>query len=259
MLQRFPSPTDFCILIHRRNSTTTLLPSRCLRPPKPRVLRARSASCVSLAPVRPALAALQSLDFTLELLDHRMALLEILVQAIPLRNQLLLPLPETLLFHLDLLREPLPELLFLLLELGVIQLPRPRLAELACLHLLCAVYLVVRLLGRVDEVEHVCADEDGAKFLEVAVVLVFDLGDAPGVLTALDGAAIGGADVALATDDGEGHRGDQTAGMLEAGLVVLFERRSVDLDALGFDDGANLELVNTKKRTVDGLANSRAA
>ena len=190
---------------------------------------------------RPAHAALQTLHLGLQLLDHRMRLFEVFVQAVPLADQLLLPLPEALLLDLDLLRKPLPQHLLLLLELRIVQLPGPRFAELARLHLLRAVGFVVVLLRRVDQVQHVRADQDGAQFLEVAVVLVLHLGDAPRVLAPLDGAGVGGLHVALAADDAEGHGGDEAAGVLQAGLVVLFERRGVDFDALGFDDGADLD------------------
>lgn len=37
-----------------------------------------------------------------------------------------------------------------------------------------AVCLVVSLLGRADEVQHVCADQQLAKLLEVTVVFVLD-------------------------------------------------------------------------------------
>ena len=64
--------------------------------------------------------------------------------------------------------------LLLFLELGVVQLLHLRLARLACLHLHLPVVLVVRLLGRADEVQHVRADEEGPKLAEVAMVLVLD-------------------------------------------------------------------------------------
>lgn len=79
-----------------------------------------------------------------------------------------------------------------------------------------------------DEVEHVGADEQRTKLLEVAVLLVLDccrggewisssrrmregrrarrtLGDSPEVLATLDGAAVGGGDILGRSDDGEGH------------------------------------------------------
>ena len=105
-------------------------------------------------------AALHLLQLLLQCLDLGMRLLQILVKAITLSNELLLPLSEPLLLDLDLLGKALPEGLLFLLELGVVQLPWAGLAKLACLHLLSAVGLVVKLLGGVDEVEHVGADED---------------------------------------------------------------------------------------------------
>lgn len=187
---------------------------------------------------------MEAFDFGLERLDDGVALLQIFVQAVALGDQLLLPLSETLLFHLDLLGESLPELLLFLLELGVIKLSGSRLAELACLHLLCAVDLIVRLFGRVDQVEHVGADEDGAELLEVAVLLILDLGNSPGVLAALDGAAIGSADVALRSYHGERHGSHQATSVLQAGLVILLEWWGVHLDALSLNDISNLRFVS---------------
>lgn len=189
-------------------------------------------------------AALQLLDFRFQLLDDGMALLEILVQSVALGNEPLFPSAEALFLHLDLLREALAQRLFLLLELGVIQLAWTSLAKLAGFHLLRAVRLVVVLFGGMDQIEHVRADEDGAELLEIAVVLVLYFGDAPSVLAALDGAAIVGLDVLLRANDGEWHGGDEAAGMLETWLVVLLERWLVDLDALGFDDGAYLDKIS---------------
>lgn len=149
--------------------------------------------------------ALHRLELGLELLDLGVGLLEILVEAVALGDELLLPLPEALLLDLDLLGEALAESLLLLLELGVVELAWAGLAELAGLHLLCAVCLVVKLLGGVDQIEHVSSDEDRAELLEVAVVLVLDLSNTPGVLTALDDAAIASLNVLLGTDNGEGN------------------------------------------------------
>ena len=87
---------------------------------------------------------------------------------------MLLPLPEARLLRLDLLREPLPERLLLLLELGVLELARLLLAGLAHLHLRMTVVLVVQLFRRRDEVQHVRADEERAQFAEVTVVLVLN-------------------------------------------------------------------------------------
>jgi hypothetical protein len=173
-----------------------------------------------------------------------MTSLEILVQAIALGNQLLLPLPEPLLLNLDLLGEALAERFLLFLELGVVQLPRASLAKLPGLHLLRAVGFVVVLLGGVDQIEHMSADQDGAELLKVAVLLVLDFGHTPSVLAALDGAAVVGLDVLFGTDNGEGHGIDEAAGVLHGGSVVVLERRGVDLDALGVDDLAHLLLVS---------------
>ena len=87
---------------------------------------------------------------------------------------MLLPLPEASLLSLDLLGEALAKRLLLFLELGVLELARLLLAELARLHLRLAVVLVVKILRRRDKVEHVRADEQRAELAEVAVVLVLD-------------------------------------------------------------------------------------
>jgi len=195
---------------------------------------------ICLASAGPGHAALHTLDLGLELLDDGVALLEILVEAVPLGNELLLPLPEALLLDLNLLGEALAECLLLLLEFGVVELAGTGLAELASLHLARAVDLVVVLFGCVDEVEHVGANENGPELLEVAVLLVLHLGDTPAVLAALDSPAIRSGDVLLAANDGERHCLDEGACVLETGVVILLEGRGVDLDVLGFDDGTNL-------------------
>ena len=61
---------------------------------------------------------------------------------------MLLPLPEARLLRLDLFREPLPESLLFLLELGVVEFLDLGFTEFTCLHLLLSVVLVVELLGR---------------------------------------------------------------------------------------------------------------
>lgn len=88
-------------------------------------------------------AALHLLQLLLELLNLSMGLLEILVETVALGDELLLPLAETLFLDLDLLGETLSESLLLFLELGVVELSGTSLAELAGLHLLSAVSLVV--------------------------------------------------------------------------------------------------------------------
>lgn len=183
---------------------------------------------------------LHLLKLRLQGLDLGMSLLQILVKAVTLSNELLLPLSEALLLDLDLLGEALSECLFLFLVFGVVELPRARFAELTGLHLLRAVSLIVKLLGGVDEVKHVGADEDGAQLLEVAVVFVLNLGNTPRVLTTLHDPAITGLDVFLGSNDGEGHRSHQTACMLSRSFVVFLNGRLVNLDALGLNNGSDL-------------------
>jgi hypothetical protein len=194
--------------------------------------------------VRAVDAALEVVHLALKTLNLCVTSLEILVEAVALSNELLLPLPEALLLNLDLFGETLAERLFLLLELGVVQLPWARLAKLPCLHLAGAVGLVVVLLGGVNEVKHVGSDEDGAELLEVAVLLVLDFGNTPSVLAALDGTAIVGLNVLLRTDNGERHGVDEAACVLHGGSVVVLERGSVDLDALSIDHLAHLIAVS---------------
>lgn len=188
--------------------------------------------------------SLEALNFGLELLDDCMALLKILIQTVTLVDELLFPSSESLFLDLDLLCEPLSERLFLLFELGVVQLSWSRLAEFASLHLLSAIHLVVVLLGRVNQVKHVVADENRSKLLEVAVLLVFDLCDTPCVLTALDAASVSGLDVLLGSYNGEWHGVDELAGVLEHGLVIVLERWRVDLDALCLYNCSYLLLVS---------------
>lgn len=189
-------------------------------------------------------AALHRVDFGFETLDLGVACLEILVETVALGDEFLLPLPESLLLDLDLLGEALAESLLLFLELGVVELPWASLAKLPCLHLLCAVCLVVVLFSGVNEVEHVGSDKDSAQLLKVAVLLVLDLGNTPRVLAALDGAAIVGLNVLLGANDGEGHGVDEAVGVGHSGGIVVLERRLVDLDALSINNLANLHDVN---------------
>lgn len=200
--------------------------------------------------------ALQLLKLALELLDLGVGLLQILVETVTLGNELLLPLPETLLLDLDLLGKPLAESLLLLLELGVVELLGAGLAKLARLHLLCAVSLVVKLLGGVDQIQHVGADEDRSKLLEVAVVLVLNLSNTPRVLATLDNAAIAGLNILFRANDGEWHGRHQAPRMLSSSLIVLLNWRLVDLNTLSLNDGTNLDrelaLMTCCKRTPVG-------
>lgn len=205
--------------------------------------------------------SLQRLELHLEGLDLGVGLFEVLVETVALGNELLLPLPETLLLDLDLFCEALAESLLLLLELGVVELPWASLAELAGLHLLGAVSLVVQLLCCVDKVQHVGADKNRTELFEVAVFLVLDLGHTPRVLTTLDNTSIAGLNILLGADNGKGHSGHQAACVLCGSLVILLNRWLVDLDALSFDDGTDLEIMvsddgwypQVKGKTYPGL------
>lgn len=86
----------------------------------------------------------------------------------------LFPLPEARFLRLDLLGEPLAKRLLLLLELGVLELAWLLLPKLAHLHLRLPVVLVVELLRRGDQIEHVRANEERSQLAEVAVVLVLN-------------------------------------------------------------------------------------
>ena len=87
---------------------------------------------------------------------------------------MLFPVPKPGLFLLDLLRESLPQLLLLLLELRVVEFLHLSFAKLARFHLLLAVVLVMQLFRGRDEVKHMSADQKGAELLEVTVVLVLN-------------------------------------------------------------------------------------
>lgn len=166
--------------------------------------------------------------------------LQVLVETVSLRNELLLPLSEALFLDLDLLREALAQSLFFLLELGVVQLAGTRLAKLPRFHLAGTVSLVVLLFGGVDEIQHVGTDQDRAELLEITVVLVLNLCDTPDVLTAFDNTAIVGLDVLLRTNNREWHGSHQAAGVGSSVLVILLNRGLVDLDTLSLNHSADL-------------------
>ena len=147
---------------------------------------------------------------------------QVLVETVSLGDELLLPLAESLLLDLDLLGETLAQGLLFLLEFGIVQLPRSGLAELPRLHLLSPVGLVVRLLGRVNEIQHVGTDQNRSELSEVAVFLLFDLSNTPGVLTALDDLSFIVLDILLRSDHGERHSGHQGARMIGGMLVIVF-------------------------------------
>jgi hypothetical protein len=167
--------------------------------------------------------------------------LQIFVQAISLRDQLLFPMSEPLFFNLDLLRESLPQTLFLFLKLGVIQFSRSGLTKLSRLHLLSTVCFIVLLLGGVNEIEHMSADENRAELFEVAVVFILNLGDAPGILTTLDNATICGLHILLGANNGKWHCSHEAAGMESCVFIILLDRWLINLDALSVNNGSNLK------------------
>jgi hypothetical protein len=184
--------------------------------------------------------ALHLLKLLLQTLDGCVCALQILVETITLANELLLPLSETVLLNLDLLGESLSERLFLLLELGVVELSGSGLTKFAGLHLLSSVGFVVRFFGGVDEIEHVSSDENGSELLEIAMVLVLDLGNSPAVLASLDDTSIGSLDILLGTDHGEWHGSHERACVLSSGLIILLNGWGVDLDTLSLNDCSDL-------------------
>ncbi|KAI3475748.1 hypothetical protein L1887_62826 [Cichorium endivia] len=83
-----------------------------------------------------------------------------------------------------------------------------------------AVVLVQEVVGVLLELLHVRADEHLAQLDEVAVLLVVDLDDAPGVAAAADLATFGGGDLGVGADDSEGNLGHDL-GVLGNGLLVV--------------------------------------
>ena len=166
---------------------------------------------------------------------------------------MLFPLSETSFFRLDLLSEALAELLLFLLEFGIVDLLDLWLPKLPGLHLLLSVVLVVELLGRRDQVQHMRPDEKRAQLAEIAVVLVLDLGNTPKVLTTFDDAPIGGLDVLSRTNNGERHGVGEHTSMLCSGLVVIFDGRLVNTDSLGGDNLPNTLLEDEKVVLSEGV------
>ena len=75
---------------------------------------------------------------------------------------MLFPLSETGFLGLDLFGETFAELLLFLLELGVVHLLDLWLPKLPRLHLLLSIVLIVELLSRRDQVQHVRPDKKRA-------------------------------------------------------------------------------------------------
>ena len=114
---------------------------------------------MSLPPLR-ARGHLHALNFRLELLDSAVSRFEVLIEAVALGNEVLLPLTEAALLELDLVRELAAKGLFFLLEARVFEPLDAWLAILACLHLCLAVVFVVVVLSVGNQVEHVRSDQE---------------------------------------------------------------------------------------------------
>lgn len=170
-----------------------------------------------------------------------MSAFQVFVQAISFGDQFLFPLSESLLLDLDLFGKALSEVLFLFLELGVVQLSRSGFSKFPGLHLECPVGLVMGFFCSMDEVEHVSSDEDRAQFLEVAMIFILDLCHTPSILAAFHDTTVGGLNVLLRTNNRERHGCHQATSMLSGMFIVLFDWWLIYFYSLGFDDGSNLE------------------
>jgi len=95
-----------------------------------------------------------------------------------------------------------------------------------------------------DKVKHVSTDKNGADFLEVTVIFIFDFCYSPRILSAFDNATIASLNILLGANDSEWHGSHQAARVLSGSLIVLLYRWLIDRDALSFNDGANLQLTN---------------
>jgi hypothetical protein len=86
------------------------------------------------------------------------------------------------------------------------------------------------------------ADQHLAQLDEVAVLLVVDLDDTPGVATAADLTAIGSGDLGVGTDNGERNLGHDLL-VLGNGLLVveLVAGTLEDLDGVVLDIGKDLK------------------
>lgn len=95
------------------------------------------------------------------------------------------------------------------------------------------------------ELLHVGADEHLAELDEVAVLLVIDLDDTPGVGTSTDLAAVGAGDLVGGTNNGEGDLGHDLIVLGDSLLVIeLVSGTLEDLDAMVLDVGKDLEVVS---------------
>jgi hypothetical protein len=87
------------------------------------------------------------------------------------------------------------------------------------------------------------ADQHLAQLDKVAVLLVVDLDDTPGVATATNTAAIGCGDLRVGTDNGEGNLGHDLLVLGNSLLIVKLVAGTLeDLDGVVLDIGKDLEL-----------------
>ena len=91
---------------------------------------------------------------------------------------------------------------------------------------------------------HVCANKHLAQLDKVAVLLVVDLNDTPGVATAADLATFGSGDLGVGTDNGKGDLVHNFV-VLGNGLLVveLVARALEDLNVVVLDVAEDLEMV----------------
>ena len=175
-----------------------------------------------------------------------------------METHMLLPLPEPGFFCFDLFGEALPESLFLLLELGVLELPRFLFTELANFHLSLTVVLIMEVFSGRNEVQHVRPNKQGTEFPEVAMVLVFDckrdelnskikesertFSNTPEVFATLDDAPILGRHVFGGTNNGKRHGILQNTSMLRSSsFIISLDKGLIDTNALSLDNFPNLQ------------------
>jgi hypothetical protein len=85
-----------------------------------------------------------------------------------------------------------------------------------------------------------------SKLDEVAVLLVVNLDDTPGVSTAANLATIGAGDLIVGTDNSEGNLGHDLVVLRDCLLVIeLVSGALEDLDAMVLDIGENLNVLVT--------------
>lgn len=200
----------------------------------------------------PAVAS-HGVELCLESFDSTVCLFEVLIEAVSLGNEMRLPLTEARLLELDLLCEAAAQGLLLLAVLWVVELLDLWLTELASLHLLLPVVLVVSFLCRGDQVEHMGADEEGSQLLEIAMLLVFDLGHTPQIVASLDQPSVSCLHVFCGAYDGEGHGAHERLCVLRARRVVCLDGWRVNSDTLAVDDLADTLLKDGEVLWAEGV------